>query len=303
MKKTIIQITTVLFLVSQIIGCSKTTQDDTKPTVASFNKLMDEGYKSLVQTTTFDASNTNFVFTSSKGTKVTIDGSCLRKNGNPVTGQVSLEFFEAFNRVDMAIANKPTMGKNTSGEFEPLISGGQFFIFAKQDGIELTTTCKIAVSTPSTNLPTDMTGMSAWDGVITDGKLTWEPATKWEILSSSGHGNMSFYPPGFGRFNCDKFYNDPRPKTEITVLVPEGYGNISATGMFMKSIPNSMGGLYGKFPIGLDCHLIFVTEKNGMYQWIIKETSLVANHTIAFNLNKASTGTRADYDNALRALN
>lgn len=304
MKKTTFILSIITFSVLYFSSCTKSSPQDTeyKPTEASFNKLMDAGYKSLIQTATFDASNTNFTFTSSKGTTVTIDGSCLRKNGATVNGTVTLEFFEAFNRSDMVIANMPTMGKNSQGEYEPLLSGGQFSIFAKQDGVELTSACGIKVSTPNANLPSDMSNMSAWDGKIVNGKLIWETATTWETVWNA-HKGLTFTIPGFGRFNCDKFYSDPRPKTKITVQVPTGYSQTSSQAMLIKSIPNSMGGLYGEFPVGLECYLMFVTEKNGQYQWIIKETTLVSNHTIQFDLKDATLGSKSDYENAIKALN
>ena len=65
--------------------------------------------------------------------------------------------------------------------------------------------------------------------------------------------------------------------------------------LLTKNVPNSLGTIYGKFPVGLDCYLVFVTENNGNYMWITKEQKLTANHTITFDLKEAKSGKKKDY--------
>lgn len=299
MKKTPRSLVMIAFASLSFFACKKktttTTPTDTPPTAAAFSKLMDDGYNSLVQTATFDASNTAYTYTSPKGTTVTIDGSCLRKNGSAVTGQVTLEFYEAFERKDMIVANKPTMGKTGSGTYELLESGGQFYVAVKQNGTALTSNCSVMITTPASNSGGIKTGMSAFDGKMTDNGLTWEPATTWEVIPDGRKGKYNISVPGFGWYNCDKFYSDTRPKTSLTLNVPTGYANVSSVFILAKSMPNSLGGAYGKWPVGLECYLIFVTEKDGQYRWITKETTLVNNHTESFDISTAQTGSKADY--------
>ena len=301
MKRTPRNLALIAIATLSLFACKKksntttTTTTDTPPSAAAYAKLMDDGYNSLLQTATFDASNTAYTYTSPKGTTVTIDGTCLRKNGVAVTGQVTLEFYEAYERKDMIVANKPTMGKTSGGTYELLESGGQYYVGVKQNGTALTTTCNVMISTPASNSGGIKTGMSGFDGVMTDNGLTWEPATKWEVIPDSRKGKYNLNVPGFGWYNCDRFYNDTRPKTSLTLNVPAGYANVSAVYILAKSMPNSLGGTYGKWPVGLECYLIFVTEKDGQYRWITKETTLVNGHTESFDLAKAQTGSRADY--------
>lgn len=302
MKTQIISALVFLLSLQSLTGCKKESNSDEPPGAESFNKLMDEGYKSLVQTATFDASNSAFVFTSNKGTTVTIDGTCLRKNGGAVSGTVTLEFFEAYDRADMLVANKPTMGRNATGEIELLESAGQYFIAVKQNGSELTSNCGIQISTPESNAKGDITGMNAWDAAESAGKLVWESATKWEVVRNPPKGVLDATVPGMGGFNFDRLKADPRPKTEITALVPSGYANVSTVSIFVKGCPNALGGIYGWWPIGLECYLIFVTEKNGQYRWIIKETTITSNHAISFDLKDAQTGSRAEYVDQVKLL-
>lgn len=55
---------------------------------------------------------------------------------------------------------------------------------------------------------------------------------------------------------------------------------------------------YGQIPIGLECHVIFVTEDNGVWRYAIKPVTIVDNGTIVFTLSETTTGTEA----ALTAL-
>jgi hypothetical protein len=281
-----------------LFACKKknnTSTADNPPSAANFAKIMDNGFKSKLQTATFDASNTNFVYTSPKGTTVTIDGTCLRNNGASVSGQVTLEFFEAYERADMLVANKPTMGKNSSNGYELLESGGQFYVAVTQNSMLLSTTCKVKISTPAVNSGGIKTGMSAFDGVMTDKGLTWEVATQWEVIPDVHKSRYALDVPGFGFYNCDRFFNDPRPKTKLTMIVPKGYADVSSVYILAKSIPNALGGAYGDWPVGMECYFIFVTEKDGQYRWITKETTIVNNHTETFDLATAKTGSIQDY--------
>lgn len=281
-----------------LFSCKKEAPKEAEvlPTTASFTKLMDEGFNSLLRKAEFDASNNNFVYTSPKGTTVTIDGTCLRKGGSPVSGRVTLEFFEAYDRADMIVANKPTMGKDVNGDLALLESGGQYYVSVKQDGVELGTTCGVRIQAGAGNSGGIKSGMSAWDGTIKDGVLTWVKATSWEVIIDSNKARYDLNIPGFGWYNCDRFYSDPRPKTAVTCLVPSGYANVSQVYCLAKSQPNGLGLVAnGKWPVGLDCYLIMVTEKNGQYRWVTKEVTLRDGHTESFDLSQAMVGSRSDY--------
>ena len=264
-------------------------------TSEKLNALFDEALTSEKMYAHFNSSNPNFVFTTPKGTNVTINGTCLRLDGAPVTGTVILEFAEFFDRAKMAASNKPTMGILPNGDQEMLLSGGEFFIDVKKDGKSLTTTCPIQIETPTSNTGGTVSGMVAFNGVIKNGNLTWERANTWEVFTNTQKNTYSLNIPGFGWFNCDKFYGYPEPKTTITANVPTGYADKSQVYLLTKNVPNSLGTIYGKFPVGLDCYLVFVTENNGNYMWITKEQKLTANHTITFDLKEAKSGKKKDY--------
>lgn len=259
------------------------------------NALFDEALISEKAFAHFDASNPNFVYTTPRGTTVTVNGTCLRLNGAPVTGTVILEFIELFDRAKMTATNKPTMGLKPNSEKEMLLSGGEFYVNVTKNGQNLTTTCNIVIETPTSNSGGTVTGMQAFNGIITNNQLTWEPANNWEVFTNTQKNTYNLSIPGFGWFNCDKFYNYPEPKTTITANVPTGYADKSQIFLLTKNVPNAMGTISGKYPVGLDCYLIFVTENNGNYMWITKEQKLTANHTVTFDLKDAIVGKRGDY--------
>lgn len=301
----------VLMAISTI-SCD--TKDDTNgnqesyiPTSAQFKSLFADNLENQTQYATFDA-GTPFIYTSPKGVKLYINGSCLKKNGIPVTGEVDLEYVELFERGNMLITNKPTMGIQ-DGQKRLLKSGGEFYINATQDGEQLTIDCGMSLVVPtSLTGGTDNEMLPFFGNIDTDGELIWEQAANMEFMIGTSQANMlesySAFFNNFGWFNCDRFYNETGPKTTITSLVPQGYGNgNSFVFLATPDSVNSLGNSYGEFPVGLECYLIFVTEKDGLFRYVVKPLqALQANHTETFTLAETTSGTAAQVAAAINAL-
>ena len=202
------------------------------------------------------------------------------------------------------------MGTLPNGDKTLLISGGEFFIEASQNGSALDTTCGLQLI-----IPASLTGgadplMSLWEGEIdAEDNLTWD-----EVEDATGQGGVfvegsEYYGllQGFGWSNVDRFYSDPRPKTLIQVQAPIGY-NFTNSAVYL-SYDGEDSGLaaldtydgtlnlfsehYGQIPIGLECHVIFVTEDNGVWRYAIKPVTIVANDIITFTMDDTTTGTEA----------
>ena len=62
-----------------------------------------------------------------------------------------------------------------------------------------------------------------------DNTIIWENDTMMSIKGTSSIDNEYFYlfdeSTDFGWINCDDFVDDPRPKTNITINLPEAYNN------------------------------------------------------------------------------
>ena len=274
------------------------------PMPKALQTLFDNQEASLTTILTFDAA-TNLTNVSPKGVTLNVIGSCLRKNGNPVVGQVKVKYIEIFDKGSMISSNRPTMGLNgTSNEL--LYSGGEFFIQAYQDNVALTSTCPFSLSVPTSNTGGTQTGMLPFVGTVdANGNLQWEPAPPtFDFITNTQSSSPTYQAliPSFGWFNCDRFASTPGPKTTISARVPAGYGAVSSIFLSVKTFPNALGKSYGMFPVGLDCYLIFITEKDGKFRYAIKPQVLTASHEVTFNLSETTIGTGAQLTAAINAL-
>ncbi|TVZ48457.1 hypothetical protein [Olleya sp. Hel_I_94] len=308
---------TVLMTLTLLTSCETKDDGDNDfdnaidiATAQEFKNIKDTALANLTQNFTFNADDGNISLTSANGVQININGNCLTLNGNIVTGQVQLEYVELFEKGNMLTTNKPTMGTLPNGDKTLLISGGEFFIEATQNGSALDTTCGLQLI-----IPASLTGgadplMSLWEGEIdAEDNLTWD-----EVEDATGQGGVfvegsEYYGllQGFGWSNVDRFYSDPRPKTLIQVQAPIGY-NFTNSAVYL-SYDGEDSGLaaldtydgtlnlfsehYGQIPIGLECHVIFVTEDKGVWRYAIKPVTIEANDIITFTMDDTTTGTEA----------
>lgn len=276
----------------------------------------------------FDASTLGS-FTTTNGVEISINGMCLTKNGNPVTGTVDVVVVELFERGNMLTTNKSTMGRMPNGDKALLLSGGEFFIDASQNGVALEISCGIQAIIPTNltggddNLMTIWEGIEDCDGIDNDcNGIVWEQdevaaERKVEIGDGQNGGNVyySFF-NDFGWTNVDRFYMDPRPKTTILVDVPEGYDyENSAVYLSYDGESNALAMLdtyddttelfsehYGQIPVGLECHVIFASEVDGAWLYAIKAATITANGIIVFTDAELATATEAQMITMINAL-
>ncbi|WP_343591781.1 hypothetical protein [Flavobacterium sp.] len=322
MKTNFKKIGLLIVAMTTFASCDNTDGDDIKlspPTAAAFKSINEKGVKRNTQNFTMTAGNGVVTLTSAKGVKLYINGDCLTKNGNAVTGQVDIEFIELFDKGNMLVTNKPTMGIMPDGKKNLLISGGEFFIKATQGGVELKTSCSLSMIVPTALTDGYDNLMTLWTGVIDeDGELAWKDARGADGKGGvQGEGNNYYVTFGnFGWTNVDRFYSDPRPKTTILVDVPEGYDNTNSAvylsydgegnNALAKLDTYTAAGLfsehYGQIPVGLACHIIFATEDNGNWRYAIKGVTTAANAVYTFTLAETTVGTEAQLVAAINAI-
>lgn len=306
---------TFLMLALLLTSCSNNDDNDgdilIRPTAEDFNNLKEAALENLTQEFQFNTDDGYVTLTSEKGVQISISSSCLTLNGDAVTGIVDLEFVELFDKGSMLTTNKPTMGTLPNGDKALLISGGEFFVNATQNGAALETNCGFQML-----IPADLTGgvdndMTLWEGrVDEDGNLAWgevdEAAGQEGGVFGEGDQYYGFF-QSFGWSNVDRFYNDPREKTTILVAVPEGYDNTNSS-VFLSYDGEDAGlanldtydagtGLfsehYGQIPIGLECHVIFATEDGDNWKYAIKAVTIAENDVITFTEDETSIATEA----------
>ncbi|SMG33031.1 hypothetical protein SAMN05661096_02061 [Marivirga sericea] len=289
------------------------------PTSEEFRQLQASVLDQIRQETQFEAEE-GIEFESEKGVLLEIYAGTLKLDGEAVTGPVDLEFIEIFDASRMLATNKPTMGIRENGNKALLISGGEFYVNVTQNGeqLDISNHMKLVV-------PTDLTGgadqeMTLWNGQTDENEnLAWEE----DRLGPDGAGNLfvegdQYYGflSGFGWSNVDRFYNDPRPKTTLEVIVPNGY-HIQNCSVYLyydgepyalaqldtfNETANSFSEHYGEIPIGLEMHVIFITEEDGEWKYSIQPQTVADGDVYTFEEDDFITGTESDVYNAIEAL-
>lgn len=295
------------------------------PSSANFKEIRAKALEDLLQTKTFKAED-GLSFTSDKGVKVTINPNCLRdQSNNLVTGDVTLSFVEIFDRGNMILTNKPVMGKDGAGNLLPLVTGGQYNISLSKGNQTLKPGCIFTVSVPASNTGALDSEMKLWEGNIDeDGNLAWEEKNRDGAQGKeAGMGantqtaRYDIWDSEFGWANVDRFYNDPRPKTQIKVTVPSGYNNENS-GVYLayEGEPNVLAQLdtydtqdhyfsehYGFIPIGMNLHVVFVSESNGSVVYAIKKATIIENGVIVIHTGELQTGSKSSLVGLINALN
>ena len=313
------------------VSCSDETSQDSVyvPSALAFATMQNNALGGVTQNYVLTAENGIATFNSPKGVNIKINGSSLRKNGNPVTGSVDVKYIEVFETGKMLTTDKTTMGLQSNGQMSLIISGGEFFIEAKQGGVLLTTVSPIELIIPGAltgganpamrlwtgQLPTPQANMLGW--VLTDVNPTGAAGgVVANNQSSITGGTYNASIPGFGWTNVDRFYNDPRPRTLLLATVPSGYNaSNSAIYLHYDGLGNSLAKFdvynsttlqfsehYGQIPIGLACRAIFITEDSGQYRYAIKAFTVQANDIYNFTLAETVLGTQAQLEAAINAL-
>jgi hypothetical protein len=113
--------------------------------------------------------------------------------------------------------------------------------------------------------------------------------------AQGANGVMATYNFNLGSFgwsNLDRWYSYAGPKTEIFIDVPEGYdADNCAVFLYYDGENTAIARMdvwneslemftehYGSIPIGLEVHIIVVTEIDGQVYYALQGTTIVDNH-------------------------
>ena len=314
----------VLMTTLALTSCTEKDEIDipVRPSAQEFTDLKQLALDNKVQEFQLNADDGIAYLTSEDGVEIIINGACLTLNGDAVTGNVDVNFVELFEKGDMLTTNKPTMGIMPNGGKAMLISGGEFLVEVSQNGAEIETNCGFQLIIPASLTGGEDQDMTLWKGFIDgEGNLEWEEVEN----NGAANGDRGVFAEGgsyytfagdFGWTNVDKFYSDPRPKTTILVDVPNGYDNQNSavylsydgeapalanldtydngTGLFSEH--------YGQIPVGLECHVIFVSEENGNFKYAIKSVTIVENGIITITDDEIAIATEAQLTQLMNNL-
>lgn len=269
--------------------------------VNQLGQLFEDNENDIIQDFVINADNWQFI-QGAGGTKIQFQPSSFEtKSGQSVTGNVTIQLVEIFDKANMVLLNKATNGKLGTGETSTLVSGGEIKVVAYQGTEELVMKDGKAyyVTVPSSNTGGIDYNMNLFEGVVeTGGDIMWlEEEDTIAVVQDSAIGgswgmSYSWSDSAFGWTNIDRFYSDPRPKTEIYVEVPQGYdksncevflsydGEATALASFdmYDATTKRFTEHYGLIPIGLEVHFIFVTEKDGKILATIQGATITNGH-------------------------
>lgn len=294
----------------------------TPPTAQAYTDLQSNALNNFTQTFVLEIDDTGELnFTSNNGVEVTIYGSCLTFGGDPVEGEVEIQFVELFDRGSLLSTGIATMGKHTDGSLEMLVTGGAFYLNLYQNGqlLDQDNFCGYNMQVPASLTGGADYDMILWSGNFDEnGNLVWE-----EVNAEGGQGgeigiqdDMYYvWASQFGWTNIDRFYNDPRPKTTIRVDVPDGYNASNSSVYLSYNGENGLARLdtydtetglfsehYGMIPIGLECHVIFVSEHNGQWVYATHEVVIEEDEIIEILHAELKTTVQANLTNLINAL-
>jgi len=305
-----------------LLGCVPEFGPDPDPQqpaeAGALDDLTEDARDAMTQVFTVDAES----FSSIEGEEGTLlylwPNSLVDSDGLPVQGNVDVELIEIYGKGQMLLSNVPTNGLTNDDEIAQLVSGGEFYVNATQNGEDLSLVQPYQLMAPTDNTGGEdyemelfeieeegPQGAPAWVEVD-GGPIGAEPTDgnnggNVEIIKGDVEGGGSttayaFLSEEFGWSNIDRWYSDPRPKTTIHVEVPDGWDNDNCAVYLSYNGENTLAHFdtydvstkrfsehYGLIPIGLEVHVIFMTESEGEWSYAIQETTIVDNHVTVFD--------------------
>ena len=309
------KLTTLLFLlVSMLVytGCKKELISDGKAVPFSYLERDDffETNAPRPERFTFSAGTSNFL-EGQQGTCIYIpENAFVDQNGNPVKGQFDFELLEVFTVSDMIFAGKMTV---SGGQL--LSSGGEFYVNAEQNGqqLKLAPGKSVNIEVP-TNNPTPQ--MAFFRGDESSGTFDWVADTSTTVTTvvdtSSQQQYYSFACPTLWNWmNCDYYFSDPRPKTNVEIQVPAGYDQTNTSVFVYVPVDNIMVQVYHysngsyyingsyQLPVGLQVYFIGIKPGVTSVEYALQQNTIVNNHVEVLSF---STITLAQLQALLAAL-
>lgn len=303
MKKRNVMLTIAMSALVVLASCKKDVEDPTPstpytpPVSSSDNKaaeLLNDYYEAQKQSFSVDASSPNWIY-GQKGTSLYFSGNNFEDgNGNAITGNVDITLVENYSKLDMLMTNKVTLA-STGGGTEILISGGEFYLEASQNGNLVEVVNPIQVTTAGSNNTIGAAQMALFDGT-TDalGNITWTQNndTINIVQDSSGIGYGFGWNDSLSWINCDYFMNNPGPQTGVEVNVPSGYDDANTMIFMVFTNDNAVTAIYnyanGAFdtgsyytvPEGMDVSFVAISDYNNQIQYAVISNSIITtNHT------------------------
>jgi hypothetical protein len=289
----------LLMLILGLASCEKEEDQNTNTGTPTF-ALADFFTQTRAPLQSFTVSaTTGGQITGTKGTRVYFPASSFQtSSGQAVTGNVTVELREMLKGADMILSNA-----TTTSDGKLLISGGQIFLQATQNGneLKLAPNAQVYVQIPTDN-PITMnvfTGeLTANDSLIGDSSINWtaviDTSTTVGISQDSSSGTISYvytFPiENLGYINCDYFYGNGDPLTTISVVCPAQHVDSNTAVFLYFPAINSVTRLHDydsdatfelgsgyEVPIGLNVKVVVISQIGTQYYYQIQPQVITAN--------------------------
>lgn len=303
MKKIILSVLVLSTLA--IIGCKKQEVIPPPVSTSELGSYFNDNVTNAKQNLSLNAASGG-VLTGQNGVVINVPANAfVYSNGIQVTGSINFELIEALSISEMILLDKPTTSNN-----EILVSGGQIKLTATQNSSQvfLANGMSVNVNVPTSNPDGQMGLFTGTENI--DGDVNWVSASLDTVqqdtvtivtdsVSFDTYYNFDFEADSLGWINCDYFWNNPNPNTEVIAQLDTVY-NASNTSCFLvfESI-NSVISLYpnnsilGEFfgysaPTGEAVTFVCISERDGVYYSAFVNSTLVTNHIEAITMNQTT---------------
>ena len=306
----------ILLATFTFAGCELSNDDETVE-VYEAKDFIDEF--SISQKRTLNTSNLPDTVITSQGSKYIIQPGTFTKNGNPVTGDFTVEIKEIRTRSEIVF--NLTNTNHVSGE--PLLSDGFFHINATQNGANLDKILANPISVEfANNSSRGYTRLweAAGEPGNDDDPFAWtQDSTDSKQNFVEGQEAFMFSIGKLGWYNCDIYWNDTEPKTTVTVNIAGITGSIAAflgekgsihvffcakgdnvIAQFYNSAgPNSIKSYDDSMPIGREGKIFVVIFRNGNFYYGMENITISASQTVTLTV---SENTKAFIQQQIAAL-
>lgn len=277
---------------------------------AEYANSITQARENAIQNFTLDPS-TGGTLIGDQGTQLYFPpNSITHLGGESVSGDVDITFIEIYGRADMLMQDLPTNGKNGDGDVVTIISGGEFFVNATQNGNQLAVDTAYELTAPTNDFDPEMTVFIPENCNDINCDVVWEEnedagVQGGEIQNPDGTWTSAYLAPltSFGWTNLDKWWSYDGPKTMVYADVPEGFNETnSSVYVSYDGEPNALALFdtydttlemftehYGQMPIGLEVHFIFVSVQDGEYVYAIQGATIGDEHVETFTTTQTTT--------------
>lgn len=281
-----------LMLFITIVSCKKEKTESNSGNLSQINSAF-RANSPITQTFTVNVDQPNLI-SGEQGTKVFIpQDAFVDKNGQPVSGNVTINLQEIYSPGDMVLTNKMT---TSNGKL--LVSGGELYFNAKQNGqnLQIADQKEVGFKIPQqSNDPQ----MQFFAGVNSATGFNWVPNSSIDLSDCADSGKASYC---FGLdsminwINCDYFYSYPGTLTDVDLQVPSGYDTSNTLiYMYVPSI-NSVTTVHDyspqhfwikngyEVPVGLNVIFVAIHDAgNNNYTLAYSNTTITNNHQEVLN--------------------